>query len=515
MLSRAGASGAPSRRPDGGGLRGAARRALRAPGRGSASPWLVSDNLIQNFPLRVLVGIDLRHGHAPVWDPYLWSGVPAAGRVQRRRRLPHHGPLQPSCPGPSPGSSTRRLVQVVAALGMVVLLRVLGRSWTASGLGAVGVLLRRLHGGPERAHRRRPGGRLAAVGVRGARPAGPSVRRAARPAPWVGMLGASIGLMGLSGCGRAHPRRRGRARPLRAVAVLAHTVTTGVASSLGVAVGVVLGLALAGAQLVPGAPHPGAVATGRARLPVLHVGLDEQVADRARARPVAARRERHVPAALLRHLQPSRGVELRRHPAPSWACVGLLARRHRRRARGGPSGGSGTPSSALGLVLTWGGFTPLGHVFFHLPLFNRQRLLARNLLEVDLAVAVLFATWVDHMFLSPSPPLVGATPATSAPTVVPARGTPVPPRRAGGGAVAGHRGVAVRHRSAARPPVGGHRAADRPPRRRAPGSPISCTCRATVTRSSLWPLIAFLTVPSAIAAWAHVARAPSPAPRPG
>ena len=38
--------------------------------------WLVSDNLTQNFPLRVLVGIDLRHGHAPVWDPYLWSGSP-------------------------------------------------------------------------------------------------------------------------------------------------------------------------------------------------------------------------------------------------------------------------------------------------------------------------------------------------------------------------------------------------------------------------------------------------------
>ena len=26
------------------------------------------------LPLRVLVGTDLRHGHLPLWDPYLWSG---------------------------------------------------------------------------------------------------------------------------------------------------------------------------------------------------------------------------------------------------------------------------------------------------------------------------------------------------------------------------------------------------------------------------------------------------------
>ena len=38
-----------------------------------------ADNLIQNFPLRSLVGIDLRHGHLPLWDPYLASGTPLLG----------------------------------------------------------------------------------------------------------------------------------------------------------------------------------------------------------------------------------------------------------------------------------------------------------------------------------------------------------------------------------------------------------------------------------------------------
>ncbi len=42
----------------------------------AGTTWRVGDNLIQNFPLRLLVGTDLRHGQLPLWDPYLWSGSP-------------------------------------------------------------------------------------------------------------------------------------------------------------------------------------------------------------------------------------------------------------------------------------------------------------------------------------------------------------------------------------------------------------------------------------------------------
>jgi hypothetical protein len=37
---------------------------------------LNGDNLLQNYPLRVLVGTDLRHGILPFWDPFIWSGTP-------------------------------------------------------------------------------------------------------------------------------------------------------------------------------------------------------------------------------------------------------------------------------------------------------------------------------------------------------------------------------------------------------------------------------------------------------
>ncbi len=41
--------------------------------------FLDGDNLIQNFPLRVLVGQDLIHGHLPLLNPYIFSGAPLLG----------------------------------------------------------------------------------------------------------------------------------------------------------------------------------------------------------------------------------------------------------------------------------------------------------------------------------------------------------------------------------------------------------------------------------------------------
>ena len=37
---------------------------------------LPGDDLGQNFPLRVLAGREIRGGHLPLYDPYIWSGAP-------------------------------------------------------------------------------------------------------------------------------------------------------------------------------------------------------------------------------------------------------------------------------------------------------------------------------------------------------------------------------------------------------------------------------------------------------
>ena len=50
----------------------------------------------------------------------------------------------------------------------------------------------------------------------------------------------------------------------------------------------------------------------------------------------------------------------------------------------------------LGLLLAFGANTPLEHVFNQIPLYGRQRLQSRNMIDVSLAVCVLFAGWLDR-----------------------------------------------------------------------------------------------------------------------
>ena len=48
-----------------------------------------------------------------------------------------------------------------------------------------------------------------------------------------------------------------------------------------------------------------------------------------------------------------------------------------------------------GIVLALGGHTFLGHLLAHIPLYGGQRLQSRNIMVVDLALAILFGYWVD------------------------------------------------------------------------------------------------------------------------
>jgi hypothetical protein len=455
--------------------------------------WLVSDNLIQNFPLRVLVGIDLRHGHAPVWDPYLWSGSPLLSGFNAGAAYPATWFFS-VLPGAFAWVVNQALVQVVAALGMVVLLRVLGRSWTASGLGALAFS----YGGFMAAHSVHidvieAGAWLPWAFAALDRLAHRAEGRSATP--WVAMLGASIGLMGLSGA--AEPILDGGvALGVYALWLFWKSPARRGAIALGVVAGVVLGLALAGAQLVPGAliqeQSQRAVhdywffTSGSMNKSLTVLGLNPFVLGTSGGFPT------HFFATYsLPEVSSYIGI------MPIMGLVGLLARRHRRHAES-RQWWIWYAIAALGLVLTWGDFTPLGHVFFHLPLFNRQRLLARNLLEVDLAVAVLFATWVDHMLLSPAPDLSASI---AAPTASDADVDATGASSGWGRRLAGPGGW---HSDVVLPLI---------PAGAVIGLQIVLLAGGTwfphflhvpgkVTRSSLWPLVVFLTVPSAIAAWA-------------
>ena len=53
-------------------------------------------------------------------------------------------------------------------------------------------------------------------------------------------------------------------------------------------------------------------------------------------------------------------------------------------------------TALTGVILALGGNTPLGGLLFRIPLFGDQRLQSRNVLVLDLALAVLLAYWADH-----------------------------------------------------------------------------------------------------------------------
>jgi hypothetical protein len=443
--------------------------------------WLVGDNLIQNYPLRVLVGTDVRQGQLPLWDPYLWSGSPLLSAFNAGAAYPATW-LFAVLPGALAWVANQALVEVVAATGMLFLLRVLGRSWTAAALGAAAFTY---------------GGFMAAQSVHldvveaaawlpwafGAldriahRPEGRSA------APWVALLAGSLGLMGLSGA--AEPILDGGVvLAVYAVWLWVRTPKRRLALVVGGATAVVVGLLLAAVQLVPGAlaqaqsqraVHDYAYFTsGSMNKSLTLLGLDPLLFGGVHQFPLSYFATYNLP-----EVSSYIGI------LPVMGLLGLLARRHRRHPEA-PSWRIWYAIVVIGAVLTWGDFTPLGHVLFHVPLFNRQRLLSRNLLEVDLAVAVLFAAWVDHMLLSPAP-----SPAP-APVSAPAPGPPAGRRRwfAGGLrsdvvlpllpplAVVGLQVVLL---------AGGT------------WLPHFVHVPGPVTRSSLWPLVAFLTVPSAIA----------------
>ncbi|NNN20828.1 MAG: hypothetical protein HKL80_02335 [Acidimicrobiales bacterium] len=96
---------------------------------------LNGDNLIQNYPLRVLVGSQLRHGVLPWWDPWMWSGTPLMAGMNA-------GAFYPTTlifaimSGPAAWITAEVFVFSLASVGTYFLLRECGISVVPSFIGA-------------------------------------------------------------------------------------------------------------------------------------------------------------------------------------------------------------------------------------------------------------------------------------------------------------------------------------------------------------------------------------------
>ncbi len=387
-------------------------------------PVAPGDDLTQNLPLRELVGHDLRSGHLPVFDPYIWGGAPLLAGWNAGAAYPLTW-LFAVLPGAAGWTVNLVAAAATAGLGCFAFLRasrlgLLG-SWAGATTYAFGGAMAAQvpHIGLIIGMSWVPVALLAVLRLTDGAATGRSLMR------WTAILAGAVALVILSGEPRAvtdgaavlllyaawrlvrlgRPGRPGR--PVRLVQEARWKAPAAVCS------GALAGVGLGAVQVVPGLAavavsqraHVTAQLFGAGSLParwlallgvpdllggsgsfgqpvfLAHYNLTE-VSGYVGLLPLVAA------AALLARLRRSR-------PVPEWAVWEVIA--------------------AAGILLTLGNHTPLWHVLIHIPLVSGQRLQSRNILVADLALAVLLAHWLDSWARNPGRGAADAEPASPGP----------------------------------------------------------------------------------------------------
>lgn len=378
------------------------------------------DDLTQNLPLRILVGSDLRSGHLPLWDPFIWSGTPLlagfnAGALYPLTLLFGFLPAWVAWP------LGQALTYAACASGVFLLARRQGLGVPASWAGAFvftwsGFMAAQLaHVGLVE------GLSLAAWVLLGIDHL--SDHQGGSILVWTGATGATAGLVCLAGDPRAISDV--------AVAALVYAVWAAWRRPagrprllLGLLGAAAVAAALAMGQLLPGLAAEAASQRAGVSIQAFGAGslLGSWILLLAYPFVLGGFDTLHLPtywgtynlpemsgyvgllslAGALAALAAALERPLRRLPAAGPLegdpCQGAHP--------GGPSAGAvaavpgATPGlwgvlALVGILLAMGNQTPLGDLLVRVPLYGGQRLQSRNLGEVDLALAMLFAGWAE------------------------------------------------------------------------------------------------------------------------
>lgn len=399
---------------------------------------LNGDNPVQAFPLRELAGQILARGHLPLWDPYVWSGTPLLAGFNAGALYPSTA-LFAFLPPVVAWATAEALAYVVCGLGFYAFLRAYHRSVGAALLASLSFIcagfmssqighIDLIEGAAYAPWMLLALYRLAgAVGARPGAGAGEAGRdggwhEAGRDGGWrwALLLGACFTLVILTG----DPEAMLDLGILAGVYALSLAVQhpgrgRGILGRALVAAG---GALLVGAvQWVPGIVYSAASQRASTTYAFFSSGSLPPQLTLFLVLPwllggylVHGQPDYFGPYNLA-ELNPYIGI------LPVMAAFGLMGRRWWRR-----------PSSrgwwvwylliAIGLLLAFGSYTPLGPVLHDVPLYGQQRTQSRNLVDVDVALAVLFACWLDQLRSAPGVASIDA---------------PVGPARSGGGPVRG------------------------------------------------------------------------------
>jgi hypothetical protein len=349
---------------------------------------MTGDNLQQNYPLHVLVGSMVRHGQLPLWNQYLFSGTPLLAGFNAGAFYPLVG-LFVILPDRAAWIATEVILFSMIGVGMYLFLRALALSTAACVLAALtlvcsGVVVGQAnHLDMTEGFASIPFMLLAVLHI---------VRDGRWR--WSVLLGIAFALVIFGGAPEAMLDE--------ALLILAYAaISAGLDRSRWWRVltrcgaGVALALALAAVQWLPGLAAitnsqrsglgSGFAATGSfppaygllSLVPYLYGGFGQLGESMFFSHYNLAEVEIYMGIlpmiALLSLWRPQWPSRLAARERITWYLVGLI-----------------------GLLLAFGANTPLEHLFNAIPLYGRQRLQSRNMIDVAVATCVLFAGWIDR-----------------------------------------------------------------------------------------------------------------------
>jgi hypothetical protein len=351
---------------------------------------LPGDDLGQNFPLRVLTGQQIRAGHLPLYDPYSWSGAPLLAGWNAGAAYPLTW-LFAVLPGIAAWTVNVIATWVAAGLGMFCFLRALRLASLASCLGAfsfafAGAMSAQItHFGLVAGMSWVPVQLLSILRLSQDRPVTSRLG-------WTAVLATATGLVILAGEPRAIDDA-GAIVAIYAAWQVARLRRRAAPAGVSVSAGLVLGVCLGAVQWLPGLAvintsqrDAGSMALfSSGSLPVKWLLLT-LVPDLLGGSGTAGQ-PMFVTSYNLTEVTSYVGI------LPLVAAFALLGRLRLRPRL--PHWLVWHITALAGVVLALGANTPAGDLLYQVPLFGDQRLQSRNVLVLDLALAVLLAYWAD------------------------------------------------------------------------------------------------------------------------
>ncbi|MGH9303761.1 MAG: hypothetical protein ACRDZ5_05020, partial [Acidimicrobiales bacterium] len=357
-------------------------------------PLMGGDNLSQNYPLRVLVGQFLAHGQLPLWNPDIWSGAPLLAGWNAGAMYPGTW-LFAVLPGIAAWELNLIFTAAMAGIGMHVFLRTQRCTPLASFLGGLVFTYTGFMSG-QAVHLGLYEGMsfapfiLVAIELMSRRD---RLKDMGGP---IALLAVSAGLAVLSGDPRA-PSNCAVAAAVFLLARLWRSRSKAPRLLAGFVVAILLAALLAAPQWLPGlaflhvsqrsAGSVGWYSAGSLRISQLSYFVVPFL--------FGGNHNFGLPGFAGTYNLPelTYGAGIVSLVALVVCSLRLMSRRHRHTS---PTG-IFVAMFIVGVLLSLGTTTPLGHLLAHVPLFGGERLQNRNSAVADLALSCLLAIFVDSL----------------------------------------------------------------------------------------------------------------------